>query len=212
MLTKHAKDIRRKLAELFPLLNERQRRLLAAAEARDYGWGGVSVIAEITGLSRQTIYSGLRDLESLDETERVRSVGGGRKRSTESMPELLDTLEEIVGESTRGDPENPLRWTCKSVRKISDTLREQGFEVSHQTVARILHDLEYSLQANRKTSEGVESHPDRDTQFEFIGSLAKRFIKQKCPVISVDPSFVMSDVVNSIGDCFWNFRIWEIVT
>ncbi len=186
MLTERAKDIRRKLAELFPLLNERQRRLLAAAEARDYGRGGVSIISEITGLSRQTIYNGLRDLESLDKTERVRSKGGGRKRSTDCMPELLDALEEIVGESTRGDPESPLRWTCKSVRRISTTLRDQGFEVSHQTVARILHDLDYSLQANRKTSEGVESHPDRDSQFQFINALAKKFIKRKYPVISVD--------------------------
>lgn len=146
----------------------------------------MSVVSEITGLSRQTIYNGLKDLLSLDEPERVRMKGGGRKRSTENMPQLLDALENIVGESTRGDPENPLRWTCKSVRRISDALQEQGFEVSRQTVARILHDLEYSLQANKKTSEGVAAHPDRDEQFQFIGSMAKKFIKQRNPVISVD--------------------------
>jgi DNA-binding phage protein len=186
MLTEKAKTIRRKLAELFPLMNERQRRLVAAAEARDYGRGGVSVVAQVTGMSRQTIYRGLKELGQLDDIDRVRSSGAGRKKITDVMPKILDALEEIVGESTRGDPESPLRWTCKSVRKIAEVLQNQGFDVGRQSVANILHDLDYSLQANKKTSEGKDDHPDRDKQFNFINSIAKKFLKQSLPVISVD--------------------------
>lgn len=175
-----------RLAEMFPILNERQRRLLAASEAREYGRGGISFVASVTGMSRQTISSGLQELGTDKPVERVRSSGGGRKRLSEIMPELLDSIEELVGETTRGDPETPLRWTCKSVRKIAAELKRQGFDVGRQSVANILHELEFSLQANKKTSEGKESHPDRDEQFKHISKKSKTFIRSKSPVISVD--------------------------
>lgn len=180
------KSIRMRLAELFPVLNERQRRLLAAAEAREYGWGGVSFVASVTGMARQTIMNGLKELGAIDESARVRQLGGGRKKLTETMPELLDSLEAILEETTRGDPEKPLRWTCKSVRNIAEELTKQGFNLSYQSVANILHELEYSLQANKKTKEGKADHPDRDDQFKFINKKSKNFIRTKAPVISVD--------------------------
>lgn len=186
MTPEKLKAIRLKLAELFPLLNERQRRLLAASEAKAYGWGGVSAIASITGMSRQTIHAGTKELGNLDQPERTRVEGGGRKKISDSMPEILDAVQKIVEDTTRGDPESPLRWTCKSVRNIADILNGQGFIIGRQSVANLLHELEYSLQANKKVSEGKESHPDRDTQFRFINKQAKAFLKNSFPVISVD--------------------------
>jgi len=186
MDSEELRAIRIKLAELFPALNERQRRMLAAAEARQLGRGGVTAIARVTGMSKRTIYRGLNDLGDDSPSERIRCEGGGRKKLTRSIPEILDAIENLVDESTRGDPENPLRWTCKSVRNIQTSLWEQGFSISHQTVASILHELDYSLQANKKTSEGREDHPDRDAQFRYINRKAKSFTRQKQPVISVD--------------------------
>jgi transposase len=186
MVSDRPRSIRIKLAELFPALNERQRRLVAAAEAKDYGRGGISVVAAVTGMSRQTIYTGLNELSSGDFDERIRGAGGGRKKLTVSMPKLLDVLENIVGESTRGDPESPLRWTCKSVRNISKVLEKYGFYISRQSVANILHELDYSLQANKKSSEGKDAHPDRDEQFRYIATKAKSFMAKQYPVISVD--------------------------
>jgi len=180
------RSIRIRLAELFPTLNERQRRRLAAVEAREYGWGGISFVASVTGMSRQTITNGIKELGQDDYPGQVRNNGGGRKKISESMPELLDTIEEIVGETTRGDPESPLRWTCKSVRNITEELLKRGFQVGRQSVANLLHELDYSLQANRKTSEGKEDHPDRDEQFRHISKKSKSFMRSKCPVISVD--------------------------
>lgn len=178
--------IRIKLAELFPVLNEKQRRLVAAAEARQLGRGGVTVVARLTGMSKRTIYRGLEELGVETDDERVRTAGAGRKRLTSSFPKLLDAIESLVAESTRGDPESILRWTCRSVRNIQKALLDQGFSVSHQTVANILHELDYSLQANKKTSEGKEDHPDRDDQFRYIARKAKEFMRKDQPVISVD--------------------------
>ena len=186
MLSESERNIRRKLSELFPLLNERQRRLVAAAEARDFGRYGVTVVSRLTGMSRETIYRGLRELGEQDDISRVRIEGGGRKKLSDAIPELLAAIEGIVGESTRGDPESPLRWTCKSVRNIAEELHQKGFDLSRQSVANILHELEYSLQANKKTSEGKGDHPDRDEQFLFINRIAKKFLKMGLPVISVD--------------------------
>jgi transposase len=186
MISEKARQVRLKLSEIFPLLNERQRRMLAAAEARNYGRGGVSAIASITGMSRQTIYNGLRELGEHDDIHRVRKIGGGRKKLTDSLPDIVAVLEEIVDPSTRGHPESPLLWTCKSVRNIAENLADRGLSVSRQSVANILHELDYSLQANRKTLEGVEDNPDRDEQFMFINKKAKRFLKNSLPVISVD--------------------------
>lgn len=181
-----AKRIRLRLAGVLPSLNEKQRRLLAAAEAKSYGYGGVQLISEVTGLSRQTIYRGIEDLESGDHSERVRQHGGGRKKLSETNLGLLDSLQDLIEPSTRGDPESPLRWTCKSVRNLEEELRNQGFDITYKTIGNILHELEYSLQANRKTSEGKEDHPDRNEQFEYINNQAKKFLLKNLPVISVD--------------------------
>ncbi len=171
---------------MLPILNERQRRILVAAEARAYGRGGVQTIAMITGISRPTIYRGLAELGDHSSPERVRKAGGGRKKITVTADGLLDALENLIEPTTRGDPESPLRWTCKSVRKLTDDLSEEGFEVGRQTVASLLHDLDYSLQANRKTSEGKADHPDRDAQFHYINKQVKAFLRRKGPVVSVD--------------------------
>lgn len=186
MLSDKAKELRLKLSALFPLLNERQRRVLAASEAQAYGRGGVTVVARITGMSRQTIYKGIEELGKFEEIERVRRSGGGRKKLTATMPKVLAALEQIVAPTSRGDPESPLRWTCKSVRKIVESLAEQGFSLGRQSVANLLHELDYSLQANRKTSEGKKDHPDRDEQFKYINRRAKHFLRKLTPVISVD--------------------------
>jgi len=186
VLSDKARQLRLKLCELLPLLNERQRRALVASEAKAYGRGGVTVVARITGMSRQTIYRGIKELGNTGETKRVRRPGGGRKKLTDNIPEVLEALEQIVDPTSRGDPESPLRWTCKSVRKIADSLAEQGFSIGRQSVANLLHELDYSLQANRKTSEGKESHPDRDEQFKYINRRAKTFLRELNPVISVD--------------------------
>jgi transposase len=178
--------LRTKLAELLPFLNEKQRRVLSASEAKSYGRGGVQTVARISGISRQTIYNGLADLARGNVSDRIRRPGGGRKNLREQSPELVDKMEEIIDEGTRGDPESPLRWTCKSVRNVEKSLAETGFTVSYRTVARVLNEQEYSLQANRKTSEGKKDHPDRDQQFRYINEQAKQFLRDRQPVISVD--------------------------
>jgi hypothetical protein len=137
-------------------------------------------------MCRQTIYRGLEDLKTGDRSERVRNPGGGRKRLTQHNPKLIKVLEELIDPVTRGDPESPLRWTCKSVRKLEEGLRRAGHAASYKTVANILHELEYNLQGNRKSSEGKKDHPDRDEQFQYLNKEAKRFIKDEEPVISVD--------------------------
>jgi transposase len=168
-------------------LDERQRRLWAAAEARSAGRGGIAATARATGIAQDTIRKGIRELESGHGPGRgrVRRHGGGRKRATDNDPGLLEDLERLVDAGTRGDPELPLRWTSKSVRKLAAGLLELGHEVSYRTVARLLRALGYSLQANRKTHEGSD-HPDRDAQFELINETAKTALEAGEPVISVD--------------------------
>ena len=178
--------LKRKLAGVLPFLNEKQRRVLAAAEAKAYGRGGVQTVARITGMARQTIYRGLEDLRTKKGLDRIRRAGGGRKRLSEQNPRLVEAIEKLIDPVTRGDPQSPLRWTCKSVRKLAESLAEQGYELSHQTVANILHELEYSLQANRKTAEGKKDHPDRDQQFHYLNEQVRKFLRQGKPVISVD--------------------------
>lgn len=186
-LTERDKQLRLKLSSVLPLLNERQRRVFIASEAKAYGWGGVKRLSEITGVSRQTIYAGLKELESPPkDLSRIRKVGGGRTKILDKQPDIIKALEELISADTRGDPENLLKWTCKSVRNLSKRLSQKGFKISHQSVANILHELDYSLQANRKTSEGKKEHPDRDKQFEYINKKAKSFLKKGFPVISVD--------------------------
>lgn len=168
-------------------LNERQLRLWAASEARRYGWGGIAGVARASGLSEETIRKGLRELKNPEPLAkgRVRRAGGGRKRLTEKDPTLLADLERLVDESSRGDPQLPLRWTAKSAAKLADGLRLLGHKVSSRTVYRLLRELGYSLQANQKTKEGA-SHPDRNAQFQHINATVKDAIDTDQPVISVD--------------------------
>jgi transposase len=189
-MAKKINSLKVKLAGVLPHLNEKQRRIVAAAEARSLGYGGVQKISEITGISRPTIYRGLHDLDETNgkkaDITRVRNPGGGRKRISEVHPDLLAALEDLIEPSTRGDPESSLRWTCKSVRTLALELEKQGFSVSYPSVASILHEQEYSLQANRKTSEGKADHPDRDLQFRHINKQVNKFLSQSIPVVSVD--------------------------
>jgi len=168
------------------------RRLVAAAESEAIGYGGVSAVARETGVSRRAITEGTKELrqrkvsgESLAAQSRIRRKGAGRKRTVDKDPALREDLDRLVGPATRGDPESPLRWTCKSVRKLAEELRREGHTVSYQTVAELLHEMDYSLQANRKTLEGSQ-HADRNQQFEYISRKARRYLKQGEPVISVD--------------------------
>ena len=159
--------IRARYAAVAPLLDERARRLVAAAEALVLGRGGVSAVARATGLSRTTIQRGMGDVQAGGAAAkgRIRRQGAGRPRAVERDLTLQRDLEALIEPTTRGDPESPLRWTCKSVRKLAGELRRNGHAVSHQTVSELLHVLGYSLQANRKVLEGT-SHPDRNAQFE----------------------------------------------
>ena len=188
-MAKNMDALKIKLAGVLPHLNEKQRRILAAAEANAIGYGGIQKVSEITGLSRPTLYRGLRDLKEAGKAidiSRVRNPGAGRKKISDEHPDLLIALEELIEPSTRGDPESPLRWTCKSVRTLASELNKKGYAVSYPTIASLLHDQEYSLQANRKTSEGKADHPDRDKQFSYINKQVKKFIAKKIPVVSVD--------------------------
>jgi transposase len=179
-------DLQAKYAAIFPLLDEQQCRMIAAAEALFLGHGGVSRVARASGLSRTTIHRGIAELDQSHKPgRRTRQVGGGRKGVVDRDPTLLQALEALVEPLTRGDPMSPLRWTCKSTRQLAAGLRQQGYTISHPTVASLLHELGYSLQANVKTLEGT-SPPDRDQQFRYINTQVKRYIQRKRPVISVD--------------------------
>ncbi|MGB5107292.1 MAG: ISAzo13 family transposase [Candidatus Zixiibacteriota bacterium] len=180
-------ELTEKFRSVWPLLDERTRRLMAANEAMALGHGGVSLAHRASGLSRQAIQKGVQEIRtgSTAGAGRVRRSGAGRKPITVSNPQLVDALEELIDEQTRGDPQSPLRWTCMSTRVIARELNQQSHLVSHTKVAQILHDLDYSLQSNRKTEEG-QDHPDRDAQFRHISAAVKRYLRQGLPVISVD--------------------------
>jgi transposase len=172
---------------LSPFLNERTRRLAVAAEAASIGRGGISMVSRATGISRRAIRSGLAQSRSLEtsRSDRIRRTGGGRRKTVATDATLTSDLERLIDPLTRGDPESPLRWTCKSVRKLAEELRGMGHATSHRMVAELLHELGYSLQANRKTNEG-KSHPDRNAQFEYINAKVRAALKDGEPVISVD--------------------------
>jgi hypothetical protein len=184
--------IRSKFELLRPLLTERLRRQWAACETLTLPRGGVALVAQATGLSRTTLWAGRKELrqqaaapaEAL-QPERIRAPGGGRHWVEDADLTLIGDLEALVEATTRGDPESPLRWTCKSTRNLAAELNRLGHGVSHATVAALLHDLDYSLQANRKTREGKQ-HPDRDAQFEHINRQVRAFQGQGQPVVSVD--------------------------
>lgn len=183
--------IRNKYTPIKNLMNEKLRRLWAAEEAEGLGWGGVSAVSTATGLSRTTITEGIRELKSIragkkiSSPERVRKSGAGRKSLTRNDATLVRDLKRLVENSTRGDPMSLLKWTCKSAENLSQELRQMGHDVSERSVNRLLHELKYSLQSNRKTIEGKQ-HPDRDAQFEHINQEAEKFVKLGQPVISVD--------------------------
>jgi len=175
-----------KLSALLPYLNERQRRVCLAVEARSLGRGGVARVARAAGVSRPTLQQGLRDVAGpLAAPERVRQPGGGRKKLGVGDPALLTALEALVDPDSRGDPMSPLRWTCKSTRQLAAALQAQGHPVSYRTVARLLQQLEYSLQAPRKVLEGGD-HPDRDAQFDYLNAQVTAALAAGQPVVSVD--------------------------
>src|SRR6266536_194729 len=178
------------LWELSPRLDERQRRLMAGAGARTLGRGGIAAVARATGLSRTTIRKGAIELERgpVAAEDRVRRPGAGRKRATERDPGLVAALEALVDPHTRGDPESPLRWTCKSTRQLADALAAAGHPASHVRAGELLRSLGYSLQANAKTREGKQ-HPDRDARFRYINEQVRRHLRAGQPLIGVDPAY-----------------------
>src|ERR1700751_5410262 len=183
--------IEAKYRSLSALMDERMRRQWAAAESRAYGWGGVRAVSSAIGMSPNTIRKGLAELATRDENpdapveSGLRRKGAGRKKRTEGDPDLLHALESLVEPTTRGDPGSALRWTCKSTTLLANELTRMHHPVSPRTVGRLLNELGYSLQSNRKTLEGA-SHPDRNAQFEFINASVERFQQRGQPVISVD--------------------------
>jgi hypothetical protein len=181
---KNDSTLRRRYRSLFQHLDERQRRILAAADAEQLGYGGITRVAVASGLSRPTIHKGLQELHD-ESLGRTRQEGGGRKCIEETTPAILEDLESLIDPVTRGDPMSPLRWTAKSTRHLMQVLQRKGYTVSHATVAQLLQSLGYSLQGTSKTLEGKQ-HPDRDAQFEYINTMTKRFFRKKLPVISVD--------------------------
>lgn len=180
------RDIQRKFRQIWPHLNERSRRMLAAAEAVQLGYGGVSLVSQACGLSRVTVTKGIEELgKPALPQERIRRHGGGRKSLTVLDPQLPEFLEDLVEPLARGDPESPLRWTCKSTRTLARELAKQRRPISHEKVAQLLRKMDYSLQGNRKTEEGKD-HPDRDAQFRHINEQVRSALAQGWPVISVD--------------------------
>ncbi|MDZ4799882.1 MAG: ISAzo13 family transposase [Bryobacteraceae bacterium] len=179
--------VRQRFAALESVIDERTRRLLVAAESSAWGAGGISVVSQATGVSRQVIRQGLRELKELPVAPagRIRRAGGGRKKSRQKDPSLVGDLERLLEPLTQGDPQSSLRWTCKSVRNLADELKRQGHQISYPVVAELLHELGYSLQSSRKTKES-SSHLDRNQQFEYINARVERSINMSQPVISVD--------------------------
>jgi hypothetical protein len=203
-------SVRQKFDLLRPIMTERMRRQWAASEALALPRGGMTLVAQATGLSRTTIWAGVRELQNpsasprrVNDPRRSRREGGGRHLVEVNDPRLPEDLERLVDPATRGDPISPLRWTCKSTRKLADELQRRGHNVSHQTVALLLQASGYSLQSNRKTREGG-SHPDRNAQFEFINARVLSFQKRKQPVISVD-----TKKKEQIGDFKNNGQEWQ---
>lgn len=178
------------LKEMLPHLDERQKRLYLGSEAKKIGHGGNSIIARLSKVSRPTIIQGKKELMEAkikhhEKTQRIRIGGGGRKKNTDKNPVLLTALEALIEPDTKGDPETPLRWTCKSTRMLEAELKKQGHTVGRTLIGQLLNELGYSLQSNSKTIED-DQHPDRDDQFKYINKRAKYFLSKGLPVISVD--------------------------
>ena len=184
--------VRGKFTTLVGMMDERMRRQWAATEALAVGWGGVTAVSLATGLSRNTVDVGIREVRAREKqrnrvvvSHRIRRVGGGRKPIMESDPSISGVLDGLVEPLTRGDPESPLRWTCRSTRNLAEELQRRGHVVGERTVAMLLNQAGYSLQSNRKVREGT-SHPDRNAQFEHINAQVVAFQQRGQPVISVD--------------------------
>jgi transposase len=177
-----------RIKTMLPHLDEKQKRLFLALEANALGHGGVKLVHEITGVSQTTIIRGKKEIASgeIIAGDRTHASGGGRKKLTKKYENIKDEIEKIVADDTYGNPENPLTWTTKSLRNLQECLEEMGYEIKHDTVGKILKELGYSLQRNRKMLQLGESHPDRDEQFRFINQKSCEFIQQNQPVISVD--------------------------
>jgi Rhodopirellula transposase DDE domain len=172
---------------VMPLLDERQRRVVAGAAATMLGRGGVTAVARVASMSRNTVITGMKERASGDAavTGRVRREGAGRKRLIDKDPRLLLELDDLVSPEARGDPMSPLRWTSKSTYKLADALNAKGFDISPKTVGDLLEDMGYSLQGTSKQKEGAQ-HVDRDAQFRYINDTSGRFVSEGQPVISVD--------------------------
>lgn len=179
--------IREKYVAIIDDLDERGRRRWAGAEARSLGWGGVTAVAEATGISDRTIRTGIQELDDPNAvpSDRQRRLGGGRLSREIEQPKLIEALEALVEPGTRGDPGTPLRWTCKSTRTLARELTRQGYPVSSTKIGQLLRTQGYSLQANRKTTEGKQ-HPDRDAQFRHISKRVSAFLRTRQPAISID--------------------------
>jgi hypothetical protein len=178
--------LRERVTQLWPHLDERARRLFAASEARALGYGGITLMSRVCGLSRPTITKGVQELDEAPlPAGRVRRPGGGRKRIEVTDPEIVDALDALLEPASRGDPESPLRWSSESTRTLAGELSASGHPVSHVTVGELLRAMGYSLQGTRKVVEGKQ-HPDRDAQFRFINDEVRKALRAKRPVISVD--------------------------
>lgn len=188
LYTMPSKEIQEKFSRIASHLDEKVKRLWCANEALSLGWGGVTTLAKATGVSRTAITEGIKEItgEKKVSKEGIRRKGGGRKKTSEKDKRIKEELESLVEPMTRGDPESPLRWVCKSTRKLSKELTQKGYKISHSLVARLLKEMDYSLQANKKTREGTKKHADRNAQFHYINAKTKQFQKQNQPVISVD--------------------------
>src|SRR5689334_3404684 len=179
-------SVARRYAVLRPHLDERQRRLMLAAEAAELGRGGITAVAQATGVHPDTVARGVRELEGGGEPSgRVRKPGGGRKPATETDPGLAPALKVLIDPETRGDPESPLVWTTKSTKNLAEALAAGGHPVSDRTVARMLRAQGFSLQANAKVNEGRQ-HADRDAQFGYLNAQVVEHLAAGAPVISVD--------------------------
>jgi hypothetical protein len=201
----HSSTLKERFEKLAPFFDERLRRLWAGAEALAMGRGGISKVSRETGLNRETIRAGCNELANpiAAPQSKIRKMGAGRKKTVDKDPTLKADLERMIDPITRGDPESPLRWTCKSTRQLADALNNMGHLTSHRMVGKLLKTMGYSLQSNRKTSEGG-LHPDRDAQFEHIHDMVKEFQSQAQPVISVD-----TKKKELVGEYKNNGREWE---
>jgi transposase len=203
--SKQIDTIKAKYDRLQWVLNERGLRIWCATEAHAIGYGGVTAVHQATKVSRITITNGLKEL-NLDtplDASRIRKPGGGRKKLTDTKEGLLESLDKLIEPATRGDPENPLRWSSKSTTKLAEELTKEGYNISQKSVYNLLRDQNYSLKANKKTKEGKEDHPDRDAQFQHINEKVKEFQKNKNPVLSVD-----TKKKENIGNFKNNGREW----